>query len=534
MVGLPEVAVAVVLLDIDHVVIQLFFQAQAELFDALGNDGRAANQRWPGQAFIDDDLAGAQHFFFFAFGIGHAFAGGCLGGGKNRLHDRAGRIDKALQPLAVQGHVLNRAQRHAAVGSSLRHGGRNLHHQARIEGLGNQIFRAKRQLFADISGCHHFALLRLREFGNRVNCRNFHLDGDGRCARVQRAAKDVREAQDVVDLVRVIGASGGDDGVIAHRLDVFGRYLGVRIGQCKDDGVRCHLGDHLFFQHAARRQAEENIRAFDHLAQRARGCVLGKLDLVFVHQLGAAFIDHAGQVGHVDVFARNAELEQQAQAGQRSSARARRDQLDFFRVFAGHFHGVEHGCADGDGGAMLVVVKDRNLHALAQLALDVKTVRRLDVFEVDGTKGGFERGNDLDQLGRVFFVDFDVKHIDAGELLEQHALAFHHRLGGQRANVAQAQHGGAVGDDGDQIAPAGVFEGGVRVFDDFFAGRGHAGRVSQRQVALVGQLLGGGNGDLAGGGELVVFECGAAQLGALVIALGFKILGRRSGWGRHR
>jgi hypothetical protein len=44
-VGLPEVAVAVVLLDVDHVVVAPFLQAQAELLNALRDDGRAADQR---------------------------------------------------------------------------------------------------------------------------------------------------------------------------------------------------------------------------------------------------------------------------------------------------------------------------------------------------------------------------------------------------------------------------------------------------------------------------------------------------------
>ena len=50
-------------------------------------------------------------------------------------------------------------------------------------------------------------------------------------------------------------------------------------------------------------------------------------------------------------------------------------------------------------------------------------------------------------------VHLDVDGIDPGELLEQDGLALHHRLAGQCANVAQAQHGGAIGDDGDHVAP---------------------------------------------------------------------------------
>src|SRR3712207_6942435 len=41
-------------------------------------------------------------------------------------------------------------------------------------------------------------------------------------------------------------------------------------------------------------------------------------------------------------------------------------------------------------------------------------------------------------------------------------LAFHHRLGRQRAEVAEAQDGGAVGDHGDHVALRGVVVGGVR------------------------------------------------------------------------
>ena len=51
-------------------------------------------------------------------------------------------------------------------------------------------------------------------------------------------------------------------------------------------------------------------------------------------------------------------------------------------------------------------------------------------------------------LGR----DFEIDEVDVGEALEQHRLAFHHRLGRERAEVAEAEDGGAVGDDGDEIA----------------------------------------------------------------------------------
>src|SRR6218665_1625809 len=54
----------------------------------------------------------------------------------------------------------------------------------------------------------------------------------------------------------------------------------------------------------------------------------------------------------------------------------------------------------------------------------------------------------------------------------------------------------SVGPPAPQIAPAGVPEGRVRVLGDLFAGRGHAGRIGQRQIMLVQHLLGGSAAEL--------------------------------------
>ena len=136
-----------------------------------------------------------------------------------------------------------------------------------------------------------------------------------------------------------------------------------------------------------------------------------------------------------------------------------------------------------------------------------EALRRLDVLEVDAAEGRLERGDDVDELVGVGLVDLDVEHVDAGELLEQAALAFHHRLAGQRADVAQAQHGGAVGDDGDQVAARGVgsaaSSGSSR---DLQAGGGHARASRPAQVALGGHVLGRQDHDLPRRRETMIVE----------------------------
>ena len=224
------------------------------------------------------------------------------------------------------------------------------------------------------------------------------------------------------------------------------------------------------------------------------------------------------------MLARKAQFDQQLQASQGRCTGARGHQLNLLQIFANHLDRIEQGRAHDDGGAVLVVVENRYFHALAQAPFDIKTVWRLDVFQVDPTKSGLERGDDVHQFVEVmFFVDLDVKDIDAGKLFEQHRLALHHRLGGQGPNVAEPEDGGAIGDHRHQIAAAGVLKGLVRVLDDFLARRCNPGRISQGQVMLIDQLLGRGNGNLARCGEFVVLQRGTPQLSVFVIGVGLVV-----------
>ncbi|OIQ72267.1 hypothetical protein GALL_461090 [mine drainage metagenome] len=325
-------------------------------------------------------------------------------------------------------------------------------------------------------GCgHHVALLGLGQFGDCVHGGNFHFGSDGRRAAVERAAEDVRKAQHVVDLIGIVRTAGGDDGVGSHRAGFFRHDLRGGIGQRQDDGLGRHALRIRGLEHTARRQSEEHVGIADDVGQGARGRVLREVALVLVHQFGPSCIHDAGQVADPDVVPRHPQVFEQTQAGQRRRSRPRTHQLDLGDVLADDLQAVEDGRADNDGRAMLVVVEYRNLHAGAQLALDLEALRRLDVFQVDSAECRFERGDDVHQLVGVGFVHLDVEHVDPGKLLEQHGFALHHRLGRQRADIAQPQHRSAVGNDRDQIAPRGVAEHIIWMSLDFLAGRGHSG-----------------------------------------------------------
>ena len=60
--------------------------------------------------------------------------------------------------------------------------------------------------------------------------------------------------------------------------------------------------------------------------------------------------------------------------------------------------------AGNDGRAVLVVVKDRDLHASAQACLDQEALGRLDVLEVDAAEGRLQAGDNFHQLVGVGLV----------------------------------------------------------------------------------------------------------------------------------
>src|SRR5439155_20212335 len=172
---------------------------------------------------------------------------------------------------------------------------------------------------------------------------------------------------------------------------------------------------------------------------------------------------------------------------------------------------------------------NRNLHALAAFALDVEAFRRLDVLEVDAAKSRLERADDVDELVRIALRDLDVEAVETGEFLEQHRLALHDRFACERPDGAEPQHGRSVGDHTDQIAARGEIARFAGVADDFVAGCGHARRVRERKVPLVGQLLGRKDRDLAGRmrpmvleralADILVGHCGASEEKTLLTAV---------------
>ncbi len=399
-------------------------------------------------------------------------------------------IDEFVETVPIGIDVLDRPGRDSGFHGRLGNRRRDLADQARVEWIRNQVFGTEvADLLTVGLGCH-LGLLDARQFGNRLDGGQLHRFRDRARPDVERAAENEGETQHIVDLVGVVGATGSDDRIATHRLDLFRSDFRVGVGERHDQWPGRHPGNHLRLENASGRQAEEDVGALDDFTQGARVGLLGVAPLDLIHLLDPPRVDQPLDVGHPDVLDRDTEHDQQVKAGERGSAGTRGDHLHLIEFLALQEQTIEDRGSDDDRRPVLVVMKHRNLHPFAQLPLDVEALRCLDVLEVDTTKRRLQRGNDLHQTLRIPFLDLEVEDVDIREFLEQDRLAFHHRLRRQRTDRAKAEDSCAIGDDADQIGARRQRTDLRGNGDDLLTGRGDAGRVGHGKIVLVGELRG--------------------------------------------
>ena len=317
-------------------------------------------------------------------------------------------------------------------------------------------------------------LLGLGQRCNRIHGSTFHLLIDCGCAHIKRTAEHVGKTQRIVYLVRVVGAACRQYRIRPYRDGLLRQDFRVGVGQRKNQGLRCHLYHHFRFQYATCRQAQEHIGTNNHFRQSA--CAGGDCitRFILVHLLGAPLIYHALDICNDDVLHAHTQTYQHVQAGKRCRTGTGYNQFYFSYVFIYHLKTIQQCSAYDDGRAVLVVVKDRNTHALTQFALDIKTFGCLDVFQIDASKGGFQRSDNINQLVRIRLINFQIEHVDPGKFLEQNALAFHHRFCCQWTNSAQTQYCCAIGNHRNQITPCGKIKRLGRIGHDSVTGCRHA------------------------------------------------------------
>src|SRR6185369_3808350 len=319
-------------------------------------------------------------------------------------------------------------------------------------------------------GIHLVGHVFARQGGERVGGGDLHRIIDCAGAYVERAAEDIREAEDIIDLVGIVRAAGGDDGVGTHLTYFLRGDFRIGIGHGEDDRLVRHRLDHLLGHLTLGRQAEEDVGSLHRFGQRAGFGRRRVRRLPLVHGFSAALIDHALGVAQDDLLAGQAHALEQFDAGDRRGAGAVDHQRDVLQLSSGEMQRVDQAGGGYDRRAVLVVMEDGDVEQLTQALFNDETFRRLDVFEIDAAEGLADITYAIDELVDVLGIDFDVEGIDVGKALEQASFAFHDRLGGQGADIAEAEHGSAIGDHGDHVAFGRVVVSELGVLGDMQAG----------------------------------------------------------------
>ena len=353
----------------------------------------------------------------------------------------------------------------------------------------------------------HIAGTRARQPGNGIDTGHFHRLVDLRGAGIECTTEQEWKAQHVIHLIGVIGASGSHDHIGAHALR-FGRVdFRCRVGESENNGPFAHRINHLRLHQISSRQAEKHISTLHRFAQGAQFGIYRKGRLVLVHGFGAAGIDDTTRVANQHFILVEPHVDQQVETGKGRRPGTRGDQPDLRDILVDHFKSRFHRSRHHYRGAMLIVVEHRNFHALMQVFLYVETIRCLDVFEVNAAKCRLQAFDGFRQLVRIFFIDLDIEHIDPGKALEQNGLAFHHRLGSQRADITEPEHRSTIGDHAYQVGTRRVFARREGIFFDFETGIGNTGGVSERQIVMRGHRFGGLDAQLSGSRLTVIIEC---------------------------
>ena len=311
---------------------------------------------------------------------------------------------------------------------------------------------------------------------------DLHPLGDRARTHVEGAAEDARECKHVVDLVRVVRAPGRDDGDLPRR-KLLGGDLGGRVRHREHDRVVGHPLHARTADRARHGEPDEDVRAVEDVVRLAlqaidvRALREGLLDRVQADTAvedGAAVIaaDHIADTG----------IEEDVGHGDTGCADPRHHDLHVLDLLADHLERIQQRREDDDRRAVLIVVEDGDVELRPQPLLDLEAPGCRDVLQVDPPEAGGDCLDDGHDLVGVLRVEAERPGVDVAELLEQQRLPLHHRHRRLGADVAEAQHGGAVRDDRDGVLLDRQVPGRIAILVNRHADARHTGRVGHREV----------------------------------------------------
>ena len=309
--------------------------------DALGRlpDARfVADQHGPRDALFLHLRGGPLGARLLALGEGHA-AAHALGLGLDGGHHVVAPAEVLLQGLAVGLHVDLVHAGDAVADRRLGHGGGHVEQHPVVEGLGDEVVGAEAHFLPAVGLDDGVGHLLLGEGGQGACAGNLHALRDGGRAHVECAAEHEREAEHVVDLVRIVAAPRRHDDVVAGGRGLRVADLRVGVGHREHDGPLGHRADHVLVDDAAHGDAEEQVRPDHRVGQRARLGLHGDALLDAPDGVLAPLVDDAVAVGEDHVRGIDPHLHEHVDAGDAGGPRAGADHLELLEVLAGDLAG---------------------------------------------------------------------------------------------------------------------------------------------------------------------------------------------------
>ena len=164
-------------------------------------------------------------------------------------------------------------------------------------------------------------------------------------------------------------------------------------------------------------------------------------------------------------------------------AHAINDNFNIAHLLADNLQRVNERGEYNNGGAVLIVMEDRNVEFFFEPVFYLETTWGGNVFQIYSAKAGRDCFHDANDLVRVFRVQTNREGIDAGEFLEEHRLSFHHRHCCRRTNIAQTKHGSSIRNDGYRVFLYCQRKGLFRILVNRLADARNSRRVSHRQIS---------------------------------------------------
>ena len=342
-----------------------------------------------------------------------------------------------MQLGAVGVEVGDRGPGKSLVNRSLGHSGSNRPKDSRIERLGDEVLGPEGKPIHVIGTQHRIRDGFSGEVGQTPGGGDFHPLRNTPGPHVESAPKNGGEAENIVDLIRIVASTGGHDDIISGCLGIGVRDFGIGVGEGEHNGPVSHGPNHFLGDYPGDRNAHEGVCAHHGIAE-SPGSSLHR-ELAFdVVEVVPPIVDHTPGVGHDDAGWIHTEFDEETGSSHTCCSGSGEHDARFGNVAAGQLECVEEGSPADDGRAVLVVMEYRDVETLTEGLLDVEALRCLDVFEVDSTDRGGEQFTETDHVFGVGGIDLEVKDIDIGKPFEEHRFSLHHRLAGQRTDVSQA------------------------------------------------------------------------------------------------